>query len=135
MHAITACLFGSLLFILAPVPPEAKPDPTARGYMGVTVSTGALTIESVESGKPASKAGVQAGDVIVRVGTLEPRDFEQVVAHICSFRPGAVVELEVRRGSERKTFKVKLTTRPLELDQNHAVPGNPIIIDDKIPQP
>lgn len=130
MHWITACLFGSVLFILAPIPPEAKPDPLARGYMGITVSTGALTIESVEPGKPASKAGVRAGDVIVRVGTLEPREFDQVVAHICSFRPGAVVEIEVQRGNERKSFKVKLTTRPIELDQNRAVPGNPIIIDD-----
>ena len=102
----------------------------ARGYMGITVSTGALTIESTEPGKPAAKAGLRTGDVIVRVGTLEPRDFEQVIAHICSFRPGALVEVEVQRGSERKTFKVKLTTRPAELDLNRILPSNPIIIDE-----
>ena len=53
-----------------------------------------------------------------------------MIAHICSFRPGAVVEIEVQRGSERKTFKVKLATRPLELDQHRINPNNPIIIDD-----
>ena len=134
MSGITACLLGSLMFVRAPIPAESRPDPMARGYMGITVSTGALTIESVEPGKPASKAGLRPGDVIVRVGTLEPRDFEQVVAHICSFRPGAVVEIEVQRGSERKTFKVKLAARPPELDANRPVPGRPIIIDDN-PQP
>jgi hypothetical protein len=47
-----------------------------------------------------------------------------VIAHVCSFRPGAVIELEVRRGSERKVFKVKLGLRPPELDA--PVPDDPI---------
>jgi S1-C subfamily serine protease len=128
--AITATLLGSLTFALAPVPPEIKPDPLARGYMGITVSTGALTIDRVEPGLPAAKSGLRAGDLIVRVGTLEPREFEQVVAHICSFRPGAVVEIEVQRGTERKVFKVKLASRPEELDLNRMTPNRPIIIDD-----
>src|SRR5687768_8626217 len=129
MSGITACVVATVMFARAPVPPEAAPDPLSRGYMGITVQTGALTIERVEPGLPASKAGVRPGDVIVRVGTLEPRAFEEVVAHICSFRPGAVVELEVQRGSERKTFKVKLGVRPVELDLTSRFPNPPIIID------
>jgi len=127
---ITACVFGNLLFTLAPVPPEPTPDPMARGYMGITVQTGALTIESVQPGLPAAKSGLRGGDVLLRVGTLEPRDFEQVVSHICSFRPGAVVEIEVQRGSERKTFKVRLASRPAELDLANRFPPRPIDIDD-----
>ncbi|MFO0826340.1 MAG: hypothetical protein U0792_25010 [Gemmataceae bacterium] len=69
--------------------------------------------------------------MLVRVGTLESREFEQVVSHICSFRPGAVVEIEVQRGSQRKTFKVKLACRPPELDLNNGrFPPRPIDIDD-----
>src|SRR5262245_32470406 len=127
MSGLTACVLASLTFVRAPVPPEQPPDPLARGYMGITVQTGALTIERVEPGLPASKAGVRTGDVIVRVGTLEPTNFDQVVAHICSFRPGAVVEMEVQRGSERKSFKVKLACRPPELDIGRL--PNPPIID------
>ena len=129
MSAFTACLIGSLMFVRAPVPPEPKPDPMARGYMGITVSTGAMTIDSVEPNRPAFNAGLRAGDYILRVGTLEPREFDQVVAHICSFRPGAVVEIEVRRGNERKVLKVKLTERPPEADANRTPPSYPIIID------
>jgi S1-C subfamily serine protease len=131
MTAITAFLLGSLTVpALAPVPPETRPDPMARGYMGITVGGGSLTIERIEPKMPAEKAGLKAGDAIVRIGTLQPQNFEQVVAHITSFRPGAVVEIEVQRGSERKTFKVKLAERPPELDNPSRIPGVPLPIDD-----
>ena|SRR5437868_3014739 len=132
MTGITACLLASLTLVRAPVPPEAPPDPTARGYLGITVGEG-VTVDAVTPGLPAARAGLRAGDVIVRVGTLEPQTYDQEVAHVCSFRPGAVVEIVVRRGTERKTFKVKLAARPPELDYNGRIPGRPII-DEPIPQ-
>ncbi len=125
MSGIGACVISSLMFIGAPVPPEPTPDPLGRGYMGIFVQTGTLTIESVEHGHPAEKAGIRAHDVIVRVGSLQPQEFRQVVAHICSYRPGAIVEIEVQRGDERKVFKVKLAQRPAELDQYNTVPQDP----------
>ena len=129
MLALIVFLLGGLTFqTRAPVPPEARPDPMARGYMGITVGTGSLTIERVEPKLPADKAGLRSGDAIIRVGTLEPTNFEQVISHITSFRPGAVVEIEVQRGTERKTFKVKLASRPPELDQPRQYPV-PIIED------
>lgn len=127
---LTACLLGNVLLTLAPVPPEAAPDPMARGYMGITVLSGALAIESVQPGMPAAKSGLQGGDIILRVGTLEPREFDQVVSHICSFRPGAVVEIEVQRAGERKTFKVKLACRPPELDVPSRTLPRPVDIDE-----
>ena len=106
MSAITAFLLASLTVpTLAPVPPEAHPDPMARGYMGITVGTGSLTIERVEPKLPADKAGLRSGDVLLRVGTLQPQNFDQVIAQITSYRPGAVVEIEVQRGTERKPSK------------------------------
>jgi C-terminal processing protease CtpA/Prc len=93
--------------------------------MGIRFQSESLSIMSVEPGLPASKAGIQAQDVIVRVGSLEPQSYEQVIAHVCSFRPGAVVEIEVKRGNERKVFKVKLGTRPPELDLSIPVPFDP----------
>ncbi len=127
MSTLTAVLLGSLTFnTLAPIPPETPPDPMARGYLGITIGE-KVVIERVEAGKPAALAGVRSGDVIVRVGTLHPQTFDEVVAHICSFRPGAIIELEVRRGSELKTFKVKLACRPPELDAPIPRPIDPPI--------
>ncbi|MBY0457185.1 MAG: PDZ domain-containing protein [Gemmataceae bacterium] len=128
MSALTAVLLGGLALTFparAPVPPEAKPDPMGRGYVGVTLAEG-CTVSRVEPNTPAERAGLRSGDVIVRVGTLHPTTYDQAVLHICSFRPGAVVEIEVRRGTEMKTFKVKLAARPLEL-------GNPN--DERVPVP
>lgn len=103
----------------APVPPEVRPDPLGKGYMGLWVSNNSLTIDRVEPNMPAERAGLRGGDVFVRVGTLHPANFEQVTAHVTSFRPGAVIEIEVQRGEARKTFKVKLGTRPPDLDRQY----------------
>jgi S1-C subfamily serine protease len=118
-------LMASIMFIGAPIPAEPTPDPFGRGYMGIYIHSGTLIIESVERGLPAERAGIKPQDIIVRVGTLQPETFKQVVAHICSFRPGAIVEMEVMRGNERKVFKVKLALRPPELDQNSIPPDAP----------
>ena len=128
ISAITAVLLGGLTFTKAPVPPEPPEDPMARGYMGITVATNALTIERVEPKTPAAKAGLRSGDVLVRVGTLQPQNFDQVVAHVTSFRPGAVIAIEVQRGGDRKTFKLKLASRPPELDAPRYYPGEVVPI-------
>ena len=125
MLTILAILLGGLSYqTRAPVPREKPPDPLARGYVGITLGQG-IVVSEVAPKMPGDKAGLKAGDVIVRVGTLEPTSYEQVVAHICSFRPGAVVEIEVQRGAERKTFKVKLADRPPDLDSPRRYPIDP----------
>lgn len=129
MSAITALLLGGMTFTFAPVPPDPPPDPLARGYMGITLTTGSVAVERVEARTPAAQAGLRAGDVLVRIGSVPARDTDQVIAHICSFRPGAVVEIEVQRGAERKTVKVKLGCRPADLDLPNRYPV-PIQIDD-----
>jgi S1-C subfamily serine protease len=136
MSAIAALVFANVLFagttvpVRAPVPPDTLPDPLARGYLGISIGHETVTVERVETATPAAKAGLQAGDVLVRVGTEPARTTEQVISHICSFRPGSVVEIEVQRGAERKTFKVKLGCRPEALDHPITYP-----IEDFIPAP
>ena len=133
MNALTGITFvlATLMPARAPVPPDPDPNPLARGYMGITVQTGGLTIENVQPNTGAAKAGLRTGDVLVRIGTLEPREFNQVVAHVCSFRPGAMIEVVVQRGPDRKTVKMKLGTRPLDLDVPGQLPGRPLPkIDD-----
>ncbi|MBP3955198.1 PDZ domain-containing protein [Gemmata sp. G18] len=129
MTAITALLLGGATHTLAPVPPELRPDPMGRGYLGVTLGEG-VVIDRIEPNAPAAKYGLRQADVILRVGTLNPRDYSDAVAHICSFRPGAIVEIEVQRGTERKVFKVKLGLRPAELDHPDRYPSRPVPIDD-----
>ena len=128
--ALAANLFAGLTLTLAPVPADPKPDPLGRGYMGVWFRGQSLTIDRVESNLPGAKAGLRSGDVIVRVNSLQAQSTEQVIDHVCSFRPGALIEMEVQRGSERKVVRLKLASRPPESDQPRILTGQPIIIDD-----
>jgi len=119
--------------VLAPVPPQPQPDPFAKGYLGIWFTTSgadaSLGIDRIEPGQAAAKAGLRPGDRIVRVNSLHPQATQQVIDHICTFRPGAVIEVEVKRGDEQKTFKVKLGTRPP--DAGRTYPSYPIPVEDK----
>lgn len=124
MSALTTCLLGlaTLSPVVAPVPREPAPDPLARAAIGVSADQNSLMVTNVYPHMPAGLAGIRTGDRIMRVGKLEPTEFNQVVTHICSFRPGAIIEIEVERAGERKIFKMKLTARPPEYDNPNRGP-------------
>jgi S1-C subfamily serine protease len=126
---LVANVFAGLTLTLAPVPQEPKPDPLGRGYLGVWFMGQSLTIDRVEPNLPGAKAGLRSGDVIVRVNTHQAQSTQQVIDHVCSFRPGALIEMEVQRGGERKVVRVKLGARPPEANQP-VLPSPPIIIDE-----
>ena len=136
MSAVTTwCVLGWLVLspVAGPVPAESPPDPLGRGYLGATFDTNSeskqLVISSVAPGQPAAKAGLQRGDEVVRVGLFEPRTFQELVTHLCSYRPGAVVEIEVVREGKRKVFTVTLIARPREADPP-PIPPMPFRPDD-----
>ncbi len=135
MSAFTASVLGLALFspVLAPVPPDPQPDPFAKGYLGIwfggTGPNTSLAIDRLEPNQAAAKAGLRPGDVIVRVNNLQPHGTQEVINHVCTFRPGAVIEVEVQRGGERKAFKVKLGTRPL--DAGRVPPNYPVLPPDE----
>jgi S1-C subfamily serine protease len=128
MSTLAINVLAGLTLTLAPVPQGPRPDPLGRGYMGVWFEGQSLTINRVEPNLPGAKAGLRSGDVIVRVNELQAQSTQQVIDHVCSFRPGATIEMEVQRGNERKIFHVKLGCRPAEPNAK-AVPAQPIIID------
>lgn len=112
----------------APVPPGRPPDPLARSAVGIQADTSTLVVSEVYKDMPAGRAGVRVGDRIVRVGTFRPQVFDQVIAQVCSYRPGSVIEFEVDRGGERVVFKMTLVPRP---DGFGAIPipGSPAPLD------
>ncbi len=90
----------------------------SRGWLGVTIqdvdentakalglksSKGAL-IGSVLDGEPADKAGLRAGDVIVRVGGTDIDSASAVTRSVASLKPDTKVDVVVlRNGKEVKT--------------------------------
>jgi len=67
-------------------------------------------VQSVVSGSPAEKAGVQEEDIITKIDGKNVRDADGGLAKIISsYKPGQVVELTVYRGEDTKTVKATLT--------------------------
>jgi putative serine protease PepD len=83
--------------------------------MGVTLDPsfpgqGAL-IESVTPGGPAQRGGLRAGDVIVRLGSRQIGDADELVVAIRDQLPGEEVTVQARRGNRLIDTTVTLDSR------------------------
>jgi serine protease Do len=74
---------------------------------GLPRPEGAL-VSSVEKGGPAEKAGMQAGDVILKVNGAPLNDSNELPVQIASVAPGTSVNLEVWREHATREVTVKL---------------------------
>jgi len=74
---------------------------------GLPQPEGAL-VSSVEKGGPAEHAGVQAGDVILKLNGQVLKDSTELPVQIAAIAPGTNVELEVWRDHSTRTVTVKL---------------------------
>jgi hypothetical protein len=70
-----------------------------------------VLLEGVREGSPAEKAGLKAGDIIIKFGGKSVRNVEEYTSLLGDYKPGDVVEVVVKRGSETLTFKVTLAER------------------------
>jgi hypothetical protein len=82
----------------------AIPDFAERKEPGV-----ALT--GVRPGSPAERAGIAAGDVLLRLGTTRLLGLADLAFALRSHRPGDEVEVEWERGGRRSVAKVRLEER------------------------
>ena len=70
----------------------------ARRY-NLTVEWGAYVVR-VGGGTPAERAGIQAGDIITRIGDKQLNENTQFINALFVYQPGERVEVEVVRGNE-----------------------------------
>jgi serine protease Do len=75
--------------------------------LGLKQTTGALVAEP-QSGSPAAKAGVKAGDVIVSLDGASIKDSRELVQKIGAMSPGASVRLGIIRDRNAQTINVTL---------------------------
>jgi hypothetical protein len=96
----------------------AKPQPVAAGS-GASLGTipdmssnpGGVRLTGVREGSPAATAGIQAGDIITRIGEHEVTDLQAMSNALAAYKPGDVVDVVVRRGDGTLTFTVTLGRR------------------------
>lgn len=84
-------------------------DKLAKGF-GLKEAKGAL-VADVTKGDPADKAGIKAGDVVIKINGQEISDSRQLVNLIGRMSPGEVAVLTVLRDKKQKDIKVKLGER------------------------
>jgi len=93
----------------------------SKGYLGLVpedlkayqlkernMTGGAAVATDPENDGPAGMAGIKKDDVIVRIGSYAIRNQQDVRDAMFNFSAGSIVPVEVIRGSEHKTFQVKV---------------------------
>jgi S1-C subfamily serine protease len=101
-------LLVALALTLAAFPAEPAYDPLGKGFLGISVQTGGMSVSTVSPGTPAERAGFQAGDELLKI--------EEVMAHLKSLRPGTPVPFVVRRAGREVKIKAALMARPATAD-------------------
>jgi serine protease Do len=100
--------------------------------LGLKTAEGALVTEP-QTGGPAAKAGLLAGDVITAVDGSPVKDARDLARQIGALGPGVTVRLTVWRKGEEKTFSVALGELPVER-QAHATPESTSPAGTEVPR-
>jgi serine protease Do len=79
---------------------------------------GAL-VGTVAKGKPAARAGIEPGDIILEFNGKAVKNRDELVATVVATKPGSTVPVKILRDKQEKT--VSLTVDELDLDEE----GNP----------
>ena len=99
-----------------------------RGYLGITISPiskdvakylnvdkkEGIFVQDVESDSPAEKAGIKAGDVILRVDGKQVKTVSQLQRIISSYKMGHKTSIDILRKGKKKTVSVVLGNMPGE---------------------
>ena len=97
-----------------------------RGYLGIQISNlefdeaqafgleearGAL-VQTVEEDSPAREAGIEHGDIILKVDEVRVEETRDLIDYVSQEAPGVTVTLEILRDGERIRRDVELAERP-----------------------
>lgn len=86
--------------------------PELADSLGLPEDTKGVTVESVVPDSPAEKAGLKPYDVIVEFEGAPVERSNEFVNRVSMLEPGTRIELVALRDGKRKTFNIKLGTRP-----------------------
>jgi len=95
------------------LPTKNKSMGSARSFkvtMGImpsyTSNEEGLKVDGVTDGRPAQKAGILTGDLIVQIGELPIKDIQAYMSALGKFEKGQTVPVKVRRNNEVVTVSV-----------------------------
>jgi serine protease Do len=110
--------------------PQLKLGKVTRGYLGMTITevsedaretfnlpqnTNGALVQAVTPGKPADKAGIQHGDVVVEIDGRPIRSNRDLIDYISYLPVGSEVKITVVRNGQRQTVNARTAERPTEV--------------------
>jgi serine protease Do len=111
--------------------PQLRAGKVSRGVIGVSVQAvpadalsefglrerkGAV-VGTVTRGKPAARAGIEPGDVIVEFNGKTVKNRDELVATVVATRPGSTVPIKIMR--DKKEVTLSITVDELDLDDEN----------------
>jgi len=85
--------------------------PQLQQQYNLPIDHGVL-VQSLSSGGPAQKAGIQQGDIIVKVGGTTINTYDDLVSALANVNPGATIPVTVVTArNQQHTYRVKLAER------------------------
>ena len=122
--------------------PQLKKGKVLRGFLGMNIADvndatreafnlpearGAL-VQSVEPGKPADKAGIRNGDVVIEVNGKPIRNNRELIDTISYLPIGSEVKITVLRDGKRVNLTAKTEERPSDgsTDEAESTEAEPV---------
>ena len=98
-------IWGSLGMMAAGVNPD-------RPMLGVRMndSNGQVTVDKVFPNSPAKRAGIEDGDVILKIDGIAAEQMSDVVDQVSSSSAGDILEVQIMRDDKEQSFRVKLVS-------------------------
>ena len=117
--------------------PQLKQGKVTRGYLGMQIqdvtddireafrlpeARGAL-VQEVDEGKPADKAGIKHGDVVMDVDGKPIRNNRELIDYISYLPVGSEVKIGLIRNGQRLNVTARTAERPSEVAQTESESG------------
>ncbi len=97
---------------------NGKVTNSGRAYMGVSLQdsrTNGAVVTSVQSGSPAAKAGLAAGDTVTAIDGMPVPDSSTLIEAVAGHKPGDTIKLSVTHaGGGTATVSLTLGTLPVQ---------------------
>jgi serine protease Do len=119
--------------------PQLKQGKVIRGYLGMAiqdvsentakalnlVEARGAEVESVESGLPADKAGIQHGDIVVDIDGKPIRNNRELIDYISYLPVGSNVRIGLIRNGQHLVVTAKTAERPPDGTEETESPASP----------